>query len=371
MESTTFDWTTRLSLDIQRLAMSTSDSVVLSFFAGDKTVNVTPSLILQAFIQQIVTQKWGNFNGSVCYRQAVSIDRLHDCGDDFMKLWSIFAVCLDIAQVSCVFVVLDNIDGVLSRCKDSDKQRFFRFLQGLAHSPAPICKILATSRSNALPFTMRNIAHAVTAGFSDNNFSLLRIPRATQVGSDLVQKRQRYRMSIVGELIELTDDPMLADIAAEDVEKGEDHAALDDTDDEDIDAILNDNPVEASAKSANALDSGANTAKRTTQASVETEVDSDLSGLSDSGSDSGFDLENESQLLPSSITMNEVPKKLLEVSVDEVSDKVLSDSESDFNLSDLDNEAKPIRSTAKQKAAQRPRSEVLEDSDDDLNLEDV
>ncbi|OAK95125.1 hypothetical protein IQ06DRAFT_297991 [Phaeosphaeriaceae sp. SRC1lsM3a] len=218
-ENTRFAWTTRFSLDIQRLVFTIENGMVLTFFAEKEKFITTPSLILQSFIQQAILLNMEKFRPPVCCRQAVSIDRLRDCGDDFIKLWSFFAVCLDIVQPSCIFVVLDNMDAMLTSSEKDDLDLFAQFLGGLAHSRAPFCKILTTVRMNSLKPKTVELSQCPCSGDECPHCSLLRIARVHRAGSDLISQRRKHRLSIVGTFIEPIDDPILAQLAAEDLEE--------------------------------------------------------------------------------------------------------------------------------------------------------
>jgi hypothetical protein len=75
--------------------------------------------------------------------------------------------------------------------------------------------------------------------------SVLHIPRVQQAGSDLVQRRQKLRLSIIGETLGPIDDVMLAELATEDNELGQAAGGVEQSNDgrdnnDDIEDLFND-----------------------------------------------------------------------------------------------------------------------------------
>lgn len=355
-------------MDVQRLAISTRNGVVLSFFAGEKSLNITLSLVLQAFIQQLVIQLWPDFSSARCYKQAFTLDRLRDRGDDFIKLWSLFATCMDISQVDCVFVVLDNIDGLLNKCKDDEIQQFVCFLEGLSQSKRPICKILATSRINNLLPALAGAPSQICSVFPPNHISLLQIPRRPQFGSSSVQQRPRHRLSIVEETSGPIEDPMLAELWAEDERREVSLVTADNVDDDIIDALFEDETPKSTTTSKKKAPVFLSLGAPSDRASAKHGSDTDLSDLFDS--DSEFDFEIEKSRLAEIKKVQKQPPGNAILSDDELLQDIFASSESDLDLSDLEFERKTAGSVRTENA-QVPANRIVDDSEDDLDYDNL
>lgn len=65
-ESTSFEWNTEILMDLENVVSSEENITVLSFYCGEKTLseNLSPSLVLQSFVQNLVPQNEAAFKAN-------------------------------------------------------------------------------------------------------------------------------------------------------------------------------------------------------------------------------------------------------------------------------------------------------------------
>ena len=196
------DWTTTLSVDISNLATQVTGITVLFHFCAEAKIRDanTPSLALQSFIIQLIYQHAENFSSNKCHHHALSLRRFEQAGDDFTKLWSIFAACLETSKAEYIYIIVDNIDALHSsgEARDDlqDMEPFLGLLDGLSKAERPLCKILVTSRIPGIFNTLFK-SDSIQEGGSVGHRSLLKVPQVDHRGPTRIRQSRHHRLSIV------------------------------------------------------------------------------------------------------------------------------------------------------------------------------
>ena len=201
-DDTKLDWTTTLSVDISNLATQVTGITVLFHFCAEAKIRDanTPSLALQSFIIQLIYQHAENFSSNKCHHHALSLRRFEQAGDDFTKLWSIFAACLETSNAEYIYIIVDNIDALhsSSEARDGlqDMEPFLGLLDGLSKAERPLCKILVTSRIPGIFNTLFK-SNSIQEGGSVGHRSLLKVPQVDHRGPTRIRQSRHHRLSIV------------------------------------------------------------------------------------------------------------------------------------------------------------------------------
>lgn len=195
-EHTRLDWTTNFSLEVQALASSEESVTTLSFYCGERNLQeklTSPVHILRSFLCQLIRQNKKCFGTKPCIDKKLKKERFSAAAADFGKLWLLLSDCLEICRPQCVYIIIDNIDSLHSRClqnQDDDLHNFLKLIEGLAQADEPISKILVTSRVPGVSSCLFRTGETPSRPVRPDNHTLVKILRQEQHKPNLMRKRR-------------------------------------------------------------------------------------------------------------------------------------------------------------------------------------
>lgn len=196
-ESTKLDWTTNFSLEIESLASQDKTITTLNFFCGEYDVPEamnTPIHILQLFISQLIHQNKGFFASKVCFEKGLKKERFSAAARSFCDLWLLLIDCLEIVRPRCVYMIVNNIDSLHARYKDSrdntDFKMFLQLIGQLAQTSEFISKVLVTSRVPGVSASLFSVDGYPSRPTRPEKHTLVKILHQEQHKPDLLRKKR-------------------------------------------------------------------------------------------------------------------------------------------------------------------------------------
>lgn len=202
------DWTTGFALNIESAARPYASITVLRFFCSEQTTSSVfegPEVVLQSLLFQLIDRHYTKFSWLLCRKHGLTRQRFQDSRTDMEKLVALFHDCLGIAQVPCLYIILDNIDALWNKsCTGGEGIEkidvLFNGLGKLLIGSEVLCKLLITSRlPNAL-------THLSAPQFSDPmgqslldqlSHNIVRIPQGARQGVEIFGRpKQIHRIPI-------------------------------------------------------------------------------------------------------------------------------------------------------------------------------
>ena len=240
------DWTTNFSLEVEGAARAYSNITVLIFFCSEETGSTSfsgPEVVLQSLLFQLIDRHYSKFSWLLCRRYGLTRYRFQEAQNELDLLMTLFEDCLDVAEATCLYIVLDNIDALWSKvCIGSEGiEKFdwlFDGLRKLSVGNKILCKVLITSRlPNALNHISRSgDSSANSTGhtyWSQIRHTIIRLPRGERQGIQVFGRPKNMHRIPIRRRTAPRDVPE-ADLLLEMADKDEEELDYLDDDDDDV-----------------------------------------------------------------------------------------------------------------------------------------
>ena len=184
------DWTTTFCLMIEDIARPNESITMLSHYCSEQANSSQlnrPEVILQSLIFQLIDRHYRKFTWLSCCEHCLTRLRFQEARDNTPKLWALFRSCLIIAEVPCLYIILDNIDTLWSKtCNGSEGveklEGLLHGLRELARNEERLCKALITSR---LPAALECFSEMWLAPSGSTKQKIVSVPRRAQKGAKM------------------------------------------------------------------------------------------------------------------------------------------------------------------------------------------